>query len=361
MKIPGSIVGIAICSLAFAGEILPEKCYNAPAKIDLCAFFDLSFIYLYACQDGMGLCSSADLKASGATESQIVFNQSSRSLVQDFAYKPGFKVGFGAGVGQWEFHAEYTWIRQKTHVDEDAPKNRTNGGGNIPVWVVNSWFGQTVGAFGDFVSCTNIQSSWRLGIDWLDLTGGRPYYQSKRVTINPYGGLRAVWIRQSLLIAATVPDAAVFGGGDLAPQPIHSHNRSNCWGIGPVFGGNARCLLGAGFRVEGIGGVSILFTRYTTLIHEEDAAVTGMTPTVFRGVASNYNTVRPFANLGIGLGWGEYIYNGKYHIDFAADYDFNVLWNQNMIRTFAEEFANGIAPSNDLYLQGLTITGRFDF
>ena len=147
----------------------------------------------------------------------------------------------------------------------------------------------------------------------------------------------------------------------LAPEPIFSHNRSQCWSLGPVFGGSGHCLLGMGFRVEGDGGVSILFTRYTKLTHKENSAVAGTTPSAFQVKTKNYNTVRPVANLGLGLGWGQYFCNCKYHIDFSADYEFTALWNQNMIRTYAEEFAVGSATSNDLFLQGLTVTGRFDF
>ncbi len=351
------------------GDILPDNCYrpgyNASAKIDLgdrgClipndVFAELSFIYWYACQDGMGLAASADLKTSG----EIVFNQLSTTLTQDFEYKSGFKIGLGAGFQDWEFHAKYAWIRQKTHVNEDAPTKYTNGRGNIPVWLVNTWFAQRIGAFSDFVSATNLGSSWKLGIDWLDLTASRPYYEGKKITIQPYGGLRALWIRQSLVINATVPAAAV-SGSSLAPEKIYSRNQSHARSLGPVFGGSGHFLLGTGFRVEGDGAFGILFTRYTKLSHKENSAVAGTTPKVFRAVLKNYNTVRPVANLGLGVGWGQYFCNCKFHIDFSADYEFSALWNQNMLRTFAEEFAIGSAPSNDLFLQGLTVTGRLDF
>lgn len=385
-QILSSVVALAFCSTLFAGpkagekkSIVSDTCfyqgemlednryqpaYNAPAKIDLhnrqCkwpyhVFVDASFIYWYASQDGMGLATSADL----ATSNAVVFNQQSTSLIQHFKYSPGFKVGLGMGVQEWELHAEYTWVRQKTSVNSNAPTNHTNGGTNIPVWLISNWFAQGIGQFGQYVSATHISSSWHLGIDLLDVTGGRPFYQSKNLTISPYGGVRTAWIRQSLRIAATVPAQAV--SGTLAPQPIFSHNHSNSWGIGPVFGASAHCLLGAGFRVEGEGGMSILFTQYTTLSHKENVATTGTTLSVIRALSKNYNCARPAANLGLGLGWGKYLYNGRYHLDFSADYEFNAFWDQNMMRTFIEEFSTTHQPSNDLFLHGLTVTGRFDF
>ncbi len=360
----------------YQGEIMKTGClyppaYNAPAKIDLntgrCIwpyniFADVSFIYWYAAQDGMTLAGSADLVTVGATRSELVFNLESVPLVQDFKFSPGFKIGIGTGIEESELRAEYTWYRLHSTVNSDAPTDHTGGGTLLPVWELD-WFAQGVGAFGEFVSATHVDSSWHLGIDQLDVTGGRPYYQSKTITISPFGGLRAIWIRESLLVAANVPGAAISGGAFplLAPQPIKSHNRSNSWGLGPVFGASGHYLLGSGFRLEGDGGFSILFTQYTKLLHSEDAAVLGTVPTVFKARETNYNTVRPMANLDLGVGWGKYLCNASYHIDFSADYSFSGLWDQNMIRTFFEEFVTGRQIFNDLFLQGLTITGRFDF
>ena len=208
------------------------------------------------------------------------------------------------------------------------------------------------------MSATHISSSWKLKIDLFDLTAGRPYYLSKIVTISPFGGVRAAWIRQNLHIQATVPAAA--SSAPLIPQPINSCNYSNSWGLGPVFGLDGHCLLGLGFRLEADGGISILFTQYPTLSHTENFA-TGETYPRLALVSKNYNCIRPMANLGLGLGWGRYLNDNKYHLDFAADYDFNVFWNQNMLQKIAAESIIRPTTFNNLYLHGLTITGRFDF
>jgi hypothetical protein len=359
--------------------MLPPNChtagYNAPAKIELrnrCGwipdlFADASFTYWYAAQDGMTLATSADLvtvTSGSEDESSIIFNLGSVPLVQSFEFTPGFKVGIGCGIGESEVRADYTWFRQKTSVNSNAPRNKTGGGTLLPVWLVTDWFAQGIGQFNELVSGTNVSSSWHLGIDQIDLTGGRPYYLSRNMTVSPYGGVRAMWIRQSLQVAAMVPAAAVFTTVQatvLSPEPIYSRNHSNSWGVGPVFGASGHCLLGDGFRLEGNGGFSLLFTQYTTLSHSEDAAVQGIVPPVFSIRQENYNTVRPMANLGLGLGWGSYLQNRNYHLDFSADYEFSALWNQNMMRTLIEEWSLGNQVTNDLFLQGLTVTGRFDF
>lgn len=385
-KFLSSAVALLVCSTAFAavsrrnepppqpecvvyqGDILTNNCvpaaYNAPARIDLrdrcgkygiTAFFDASFIYWYATQDGMDLAHSADLE----TSSLVIFNKGSVSLTQPFTYDPGFKVGLGLGFCDWEIHSEYTWVRQSSSLSKNAPTNNTLGGTNTPVWEIEDWFSQAAGSGGGALSATHLNSKWRLSIDLLDVTAGRPYYEGKNLTVSPFGGVRAAWIRQSLTMHATVPAAAVVGG--LSPQPVYSNTRSQSWGVGPTFGASAHCLVGAGFRVEGDAGASLLFTRYTKLTHSEGSAAAASTPSVFRITEKDYNTVRPMANLGLGIGWGEYICCGAYHIDFSATYDFNAFWDQNMMRTLVARFGTENSYTNDLFLHGLTVTARFDF
>ncbi len=76
---------------------------------------------------------------------------------------------------------------------------------------------------------------------------------------------------------------------------------------------------------------------------------------------NDYGTVRPMLDLGLGIGWGMYAFDNQYHFDFLATYDFNVYWNQNMMRTLADDFAIGVPSSNDLFQQGLTLRAQFDF
>ncbi len=136
------------------------------------------------------------------------FSLSAPVLVQPCNYHPGFKVGFGFGGDEWKFNAEYTWIRQSTSQDTiaaptDVPADTT------AVWLLDSWFAQTIGADSADLSATSVSSKWRLNMDILDVTGGRPYYQGQSLVISPYGGLRAAWIRQWLTVSATVPTAAI--------------------------------------------------------------------------------------------------------------------------------------------------------
>ncbi len=347
-----SLVALAACSTIFADKPVAGSLEKTPCKVVV----DASFLYWYAAQDGMNIATSGGLQTTTA----VSLENGGQSLTQKFAYDPGFKLGVGFIQSDWEFHAEYTWIRSNTFVNSTAPADNSSGGEGV--WLMNDWFAQGIGSSGSGVSATNVTSRWRLGIDVLDITASRPFCLNKNVSITPYGGVKAAWIRQSLNIGATVPVTALtVGQRPLSSQPTYSRNHTNSWGLGPVFGMDARCLLGQGIRLQGKGDISLLFTQYTKLYHSEDAASSTATPSLYSMNQSNYNTLRPIASLGLGLGWGRAFYGDKYYIDFSADYDFNVLWNQNMMRSFVSEIASGSSSNNDLFLHGLTITGRFDF
>ena len=346
-------IAMIACSALYAAD--SSLAYNKPARADASkqncrspygVFVDASFLYWYAAQDGMTIAYSGDdVDSLGTYPSPVVV-----FLNQPFEYKPGFKVGVGYSAKEWEAKAEYTWIRNQTSVSAGVSGNPTFGEGNIPVWV-SDWFAS------GYIPTQNISSSWKLSIDRLDVTGGKSYFQNQ---LAPYAGVRALWIRQSLLVTESLP----LGGEGLAPGAI-SHSHTNCWGLGPLCGVSGRCPVGVGFALEANAGASILFTQYTTLSRTENNVMNFEdTPesdlTFLKLLIDDYNCVRPTANLGLGLGWERNFCKGEYHLYFAAAYDFNVFWNQNMLHYVQDAYSNTLSM-NDLFLQGLTLNGRFDF
>ena len=333
--------------------------YNLPAAIQVSnqtdgyggLFFDASYTYWYAGEEGLELGRSGDF----LVEDDPFFNAKNRILSQPFKYESGFKVGAGWIKNDWVLSGEYTWVRNDTSKHSSAPTiDPALGTG---VWVIAPWFLQ-VGGDGGSLSGTELVSKWHLGMDIADLTLSRPYYQGRHLTITPFGGLRAAWIRQKLDIALT----EVLGlFPSLPSQPIHSFNRSNSWSIGPRFGIEAHFLLGHGLRIEGKLASSLLFTEYTKIFHKEDAATVDAFPPSIAASIHNKTVLRAVLESGLGVGWGSYLCSNRYHIDFSADYDFSLWWNQNMIRKMMSTLWNAAPVSGDLYLQGLTLTARFSF
>jgi hypothetical protein len=324
--------------------------YNAPARLEVQTSWDLfltgSFLYWYAAQDNM------DLAFATTYTTAFLPGIDSKILTQKFEFKPAFKVGLGIDYNfdHWVSDLEYTWFRSNTTTDAMTVPGDSRGG--TPVWGMNDWFYNFAG--NQYAS--GFTSKWNLKIDLLDGTMSRPYYQSRKIVILPYGGMRMAWIRQNLHIKAnldlnysTIPNAVV------------SHTHSNSWGIGPRAGFQGHWMLGWGFRLEGDVAGSLLYTRYTSVSHSEDD------PTVANSIyysakMDEFSAVRPMADMSLGLGWGSYFDRQNYHFDLLATYDFNVMWGQNVLRQVVNSYVMGVtAQPGDLHLQGLTLTTRLDF
>ena len=331
---------------SLSSEVSPS--YNTPASIELNKnwefFSSFSFLYWLADEEGLDLAMSASLIADEVSVPPV-----SVALFQEVAYKPGFKIGIGVDTrhDDWLTGLEYTWVRQSTHISENAPGAPIGVG----IWFISNWFIQP-NASGQTVSATSVSSKWHLGMDLLDAYLERPFYQGRSLTIAPFAALRAVWIRQSLRIQAADP---------LAPFPfIVSHNHSNSWGLGPRMGIEGHWLMGYGIRLESDLAASVLYTRYTSVNHSEDPSSSNTIPVA--AVFSNYGCVRSITEISLGLGWGRYFHNNKAAIDLLASYDFSVFWNQNMMRMLVDlNTLQEAASASNLYLHGLTVTLRLNY
>lgn len=343
--------------------------YNAPAVVLLKnerswlpdIFIDASFLYYYASQDGMNLATSAQLyEAISATPWLNIETNNGQLLSQEFSYKPAFQVGIGSNFDEWKFLANYTWVRQTTETKSSAPSPEpvVSGIGN---WVVNNWIEQFT-ASGRAISGPYLTSEWKLGLDLIDLMAGRPYYEGKTVTISPEFGLRGALIRQHLNLDLTV-SSLVTTLVNSSESTIFSKTFSNSWGIGPIGRVSGSCLLGNGFRIKADTALASLYTTYTNIKHSENVVSTSPYPgNIGVRVKDGLHVMRPELEMSLGLSWGSYLCNEKFHINVYAGYDFNIFWNQNMIRTLMDETLVGIAANpGSLYLQGLNIQAVFDF
>jgi hypothetical protein len=322
-------------------EMFPPA-YNAPARSDVKCSWDIflvgTFIYWDVQQTGMDLGQFTALPtATNLFNSQEVITQSG-------GFKPGFKVGLGCNwdFDGWVNYLEYTWLHG----------SNTSSISTTPVTTaikLANWYGFN-GNGATLQAATQLSSKWKVNLDMLDLTLSRPYYQGRNLTVSPFAGLRGAWIRQNLRLSAAIPDAPFTSSV--------SHNSSHSWGVGPRAGALGHWLLGWGFRLEGDMGASILFTRYTSVTNRQDA----LDVNPFIATMQNLNTVRPMADMGLGIGWGSYFDCQNFYWDISANYDFNYMWGQNTMRWLADNssFRTG-AEAGDLSYNGVTVTMRLDF
>jgi len=337
--------------------------YNAPAGVILNRnpgypnlSLEASFLYYYAGEDGLDIANGRALVPAGVGEGTVTTTSNIAGLTQDFSYSPAFKIGFGAGIGEWGAKAQYTWIRQTTVTTGSAPKIDPESGSGV--WLFNNWFEQKTPG-GDRIAGSSVTSDWHLAMDIADLSIGRPFFQAPNLSVSPFFGIRGAWIRQKMNISAAIPTILI---PSLRTSPVHSHNSSGSWAVGPHTGLEGSFILGKGLTIKGKSGVSLLFTQYTTVSHSEEVASSLSAAKTINTKLSDINCLRPEFDLGFALDWGMYLSKKQYYIDLSAGYDFILFWSQNMMRKLVDQTVAGTGASpGDLFLHGLNISVNFYF
>lgn len=357
-------------TVAFSGNSSPENMRGEPLLKDTytegCAmpaaiFVDnpvhmhlsASFLYYDVQQSGMEIASGATnvqlpsfSYATAVSDNQKIFTQKSE-------YSPGFKVGIGGVVGNWDLLAEYSWIHTNT-TSNFTPPNTSFG---APVLVSHNWF-QSLSLNNTPLSATNIQSNWKVQLNILDLLIARPMYVSPHFIFTLVGGLRSMLIYQHLNIDFTEAPNTV---ASMPEQPIHSLNKSTLWGVGPKFGAMSYLLLPNNFRLQGNIAFSLLFS-HNEVHHTEDASSTNQIPQTIDFSVNAKGYIKDIIEMGLGFGWGTYVAQNRYHIDFSASYDFAIFADQNIMKRTLDGFlTQSIGTPLNLYIQGLNITFSLDF
>jgi hypothetical protein len=353
------------------GKMMVPAGINHPGRINPSGSNDFfvtgSFIYWMASTDGLNVNDFAYDFASypaGSVVGQttpspigLVATGGGREVFVKPKYKPGFKVGLGynSNFDDWTAYLEYTWLHQTDHSSFSANSNDGDNDADDTTDHVFLLAGAPYNIASDLLS-----TKWRLDLDVLDFTLSRAYYVGKRVIVEPFGGLRAAWIRQHLHVglSSSSPTTA-WAQNPLVTDELSASAKCNSWGLGARLGMHSEWLLGMGFRFDAKASASLLFTRYSNL----SSSSVGDISSTSLSYRSHYDVMRANAEMGLGLGWGSYFGSDDgYHFDLVATYDFNIWWSQNMLRGLFDtgRLQSGNNPT-DLMYHGPTVTLRLDF
>jgi len=336
--------------------------YNAPARVDTrCSWdvwVDASFTYWQPIQDNMEFAVTANNNAS----TSITTGFSGNAVQQGFGYKPGFKVGGGWSAGKhdnWDFASEYTWFRGSQTTTTNGESSANGRGIYSLVGAPTYIYSATSNTLNAPEQVYNTGSStWKLHMDLADVSMGRWHYMGTDVKVRPFIGARGAWIRQSRLVSFT--NTGLTGANSGTQGTYQVRDGAHSWGVGPTTGVSGKWMIGEGFRFEGDAQADILYTQYTSIYHEESGSATLQNPYKYGMNESKLGTLRTHLDLEMGIAWGSYFDNNNWYIDFAANYGFQVFFNQNVFRTLAPSEQSRPTLGN-LYVQGLTITTRLDF
>lgn len=330
----------------------PMRCgYNAPAKFNGCGCYEFytraSFIYMQPIEEGLTVGLTTTNTPSHINDGPFL---GSDIHDMDFDFKPGFKVGVGLGsdYDNWDVYLGYTWF----HITECKNINPPKDGRLFYYY----WFSdQNLEDAGNTFTSLNVKGRWNLSMDIVDLELSRSYYVGKQLIFKPVIGLRGDWIDQSMNVQA---DTSPFGEKE-------SKNKSESWALGARMGLDTKWRLCYGFKIFGSCFASLLYTDYQKVLKDEDA----IDPTLYNeskylSASSKFHCLREYLEFSLGLGWGTCLCKNKNYIDVSLGYDFNVFFNQNMMRFFSDAFSLNIGsqhPAGNLYTQGLNLSFKYDF
>lgn len=310
--------------------------YNAPSRFDPCGcwdvFIEASLILWQPKEQG--------LSVANITPNGDVTQNNARILNMDIDFDPGFILSLGTAFSSdnWNLWAKYTRLHTKNKKNISVNTSEESLTNLFEVWE-------------PLTDISRLNSTWKLYFDMLDLYLGRPYYVGTKLTFLPFLGLKAGSIKQRL--HQTITDSP---GG--VPENYKNKFRSSSWLAGPMIGVNTNWLVGDGFRFFGNIASSIFYQHFSLTVQEYSTLL----PDVITSAKNKDGIINPSLEFRLGFGWGSYIYKKKYHIDITAGYDFIIFWNQNRIRSFADELASGVnTEAGDLTPHGFSFAIRFDF
>lgn len=318
-------------------EEQPSVCaplgYNFPYNLDICNpwhfYSSLSFTYWQPTQENM---EAGVKQITGSTPLTANF------ITMDFEFKSGFQLAVGAFLGEdeWDSRWTYTWFRSEQNRNASA----TPGSSQIlPCWGLPE-----AGTY------SNVRESWSLHMDFADWILGKNYYLSPKIIFHPSIGLRMAWIRQYVDVLYRSTSLNKF-----VQQKSHS------WAIGPSATFESNWVLGKGFKLFAIGEADLLYTQYTRLSTRDGKTGAISSNYLFR--ERNLGLLRPHMEMALGVSWNGWIKDPSWFTLFSAEYNFQVFFNQNMFRKWQDDtaIATSVSSNGDLFLQGLTLSARFDF
>ncbi len=347
----------SLSSLAYAsGEM--EQCCDPlipPEPIESC---QVPVGYFYPAQYTFGDCG-LDISLSGefiywelnrdshnslGTKTVVANNGNTvqSPLAHQLGYRPGFKVAAGMGIpgcDAWKVDVEYTWFH---HTSTKHFRALENGSSVRP-----GFFSVLMDLRYLFFNGSVLKSVLKFDLDFIQGTLGRTFYLSERMIVNASSGLKSWW--------SSINSNLTFFGFNGGPS-LTERSKSDLWGIGPYITAQIKGLLWCGTFLYGKVGVWIPYTRHTKLRVDTNF------PPSFLPFPNNQEvklnryvyTTQIFYEGGVGIGWGTYLCECDYHIDFLIGYD--------MMTNYIIDIYLPVGDShNEFYYQGLTVKAQFDF
>lgn len=253
----------------------------------------------------------------------------------NFKWNWGFKVGIGYNSihDGWDLDLLWTHYRGKANrkIEAEPTDNRTL----LPLW--SAYAIPTPGTSQGILQASDIESSWRLRLDMIDLELGREFWTSKNLSLRPHIGLRGAWIMQDY-------DLTHLGGSWANAFSVFDYTNevdldNNFKGVGIRGGLNSEWVLSCGcgpcpsqWSIFGNVALSILYGRFE-VNHDEfnRLAVNPFTKTEVLDTKDHFHASRAIADLALGIQWSTLFQDNRYGFDLTLAWEQHVFFNQNQM------------------------------
>lgn len=265
----------------------------------------------------------------------------------NFDWSLGYRVSGGHNFASNLWDVVGSWTHFSSHVSQHRSTHDSAFLGMFPIWSLSEDV-----IPGDYVFESDLK--WKLSISLLDLQFGRDLQVLKWLDLEPFFGLRSAWIRQSGIV---LYEGGMFLIGILEPGISLNGTdqikmRNNYWGMGPRTGIAPRIILGKGFSLEGNAAFSGLYGVFNVRQKETYLDTTRF----YRH--KHLNRFRWICDFSAGVQWKVPSHHQRYALTLKTDWEYHIFFDQFELKR--DRFGL-VSKNRDLYTQGVTFSGRFDF
>lgn len=265
----------------------------------------------------------------------------------NFQWSAGYRLSGGYIFSKnllWDLEGDFL------HYSSHALYHQATGSsfaGMFPVWSLSSDV-----LAGDYVFESIFRWNWNLNM--ADLQTGRCFSFSDRLELEPFFGLRSLWLHQDghvvykggiFLIGITAPEVSINGTDYIKLQ-------NNYWGVGPRIGAKGLLRLKKGV---GISALAAIAAPYGYFHVRQKECYLDTIRFFYRNQKNRFGCVGDFSG---GLFWKTPFLPKNYALTFKTEWEYHLFFDQFQLK----RDAFGVIPSNKNFsTQGVTFSGRLDF
>lgn len=273
----------------------------------------------------------------------------------------GFKIGLGYNTtcDGWDFGVQWTRFRGSsfTQIEADDDENHIL----LALWP--SIEDNDMGVLTTFFVVTAIEAKWKLDLDLVDLELGREFWNSHRLSLRPFIGLRYASLKQNFHLDHRGGD---FSNPMLFDPPVHDFvDLDNEFkGFGFRGGLNSVWSFGCGWGVYADSALSLVYGRFN-LDHDENTRLveTPFTKTRENEIEKHYRALRLLSDLEVGIQWSSLFCDCAYGVTVSLGWEVHYFMDFNPVSRINQDGGNFNIQNlrSDLDTQGWTLSVEFAF